>query len=173
MTAIVGLVHDNIIYIGGDRAATDQDIILSGAAPKIGLRNGFIYGYAGTYGIGQLIELIDLPPLEGDSFKYIKTYIVPELKKYIELYAKDSIDNGTQWIIGCHSPEGARLYELCSEDWGVCEITITAIGTGNTFCLGSLYSTIDKDPIDRVGLALGAAITYSPHCQGPIDILML
>jgi hypothetical protein len=173
MTAVVGLVHDNIIYLGGDRAAADPDTILSAAAPKIGLRDGFIYGYAGTYGIGQLIELIDLLPFEGDSLRYIKMYIVSELKKYIDLYSTDPINNSTTWLIGCHSPEGARLYELSSEDWGVCELTSTAIGTGSTFCLGSLYSTVDKEPLDRVGLALGAAITYSPHCQGPIDILTL
>lgn len=173
MTAIVSLVHDNIIYIGGERAASDNESILSSAKAKVGIRDNLIYGYAGTYGIGQLIEIIDLPPLEGDPFIYIKTIMVGELKKAIDLYSKDSMDNDTTWIIGCQSTEGASLYEVSSSDWSVIEITMTAIGGGSQFCLGSLYTSIDKDPIERIGLALGAAITYSPHCQGPIDILML
>lgn len=169
MTCIVGIVDNDIIYMGGDRAASDDLSIISMKNPKVFIRDEWIYGYAGTIGIGQLIHYIDLPSPEGDIEKLIRLDICESLKTMIDIYARDVETEDTGFLIGAKG----RLFEFNVADWGVLEITQTAIGSGNQIALGSLHTSIDSDPIDRIGIALGAAITYSPSCQGPIDIIYL
>ena len=170
MTCIVGISDGTHVYIGGDRGISDNETILSMSRPKIGVRGDWIYGYAGDLGIGQSIEVIDLPIVEDNDDPYM--LIVNELIYTLHERIDRLISNdGPQadFLIGCKG----RLFELNTEAWGVAEVQETSIGSGSQFSLGSLYSTIGKDPIDRIGLSLGAAITYSTSCQGPIDILSL
>jgi ATP-dependent protease HslVU (ClpYQ) peptidase subunit len=48
------------------------------------------------------------------------------------------------------------------------------MGSGGDLALGSLYSTQkQKDGRKRVMQALNAAISHSPSCKGPIDILSI
>jgi ATP-dependent protease HslVU (ClpYQ) peptidase subunit len=95
--------------------------------------------------------------------------IVENYKSILDTHGSSKDDDSTDFIIGCMG----RLFEFNTDDWGVAEITEVAIGSGGNFALGSLYSTIGNDPLERIGLAIGSAITYSPTCQGPIDILSL
>jgi hypothetical protein len=169
VTCIVGLVNDNTIYMGGDRAASDDSSIVSMKNPKVCIRDEWIYGYAGTIGIGQLINYIDLPSPEGDIEKIIRLDICESLKTMIDIYARDIENEDTGFLIGAKG----RLFEFNVGDWGVLEVTESSIGSGSQIALGSLHTSIDADPIDRVGIALGAAITYSPSCQGPIDIIYI
>jgi len=169
MTCIVGMVDNGYVYIGGERGASDDNAIISSTRPKVGVRNGWIYGFAGTFGIGQLIECIDLPPLDRDEdvYTYIRLDIVEKLKGAIESYSKDNEENTTEWLIGCQG----RLFEMSSADWGVCEVSYTSIGSGFPYALGSLYTSIrTKDVEKRLRMAISAAIEYSPSCRGPIDI---
>ena len=169
MTIIVGIEHNDSIYIGGDRAIASEDVILSSDMPKVSIRNSYIYGYAGTIGIGQLMDIISLPAPQGNVFKTIKTKIVPALEVAIENYSRLHADHDTSWLIGCQG----ELYEVCAADWSVTRIKENAIGGGSPYALGSLYTSRGLLPIDRVSASLNAAITYSPTCQGPIDILSI
>jgi hypothetical protein len=169
VTCIVGLVEDNTIYMGGDRSASDDISIVSMIKPKVSIRDEWIYGYAGTIGIGQLINYIDLPSPEGDIEKLIRLDICESLKTMIDSHARDIENDDTGFLIGAKG----RLFEFNVSDWGVLEIDQTSIGSGSQIAFGSLYTSIDNNPIDRIGLAIGAAITYSPSCQGPIDILYI
>ena len=171
MTCIAGLVDNNVIYIGGDRGVSDDSSILSMLQPKVVIKNDWIYGYAGSLGNGQLFDFIDLPDVKNkdDVYKILRMDVVENYKSILDTHGSSKDDDSTDFIIGCLG----RLFEFNTDDWGVAEITEVAIGSGGNFALGSLYSTIGNDPIERIGLAIGAAITYSPTCQGPIDILSL
>jgi len=169
VTCIVALVEDNTIYMGGDRSASDDISIVSMKKPKVYIRDEWIYGYAGTIGIGQLMNYIDLPSPEGDIEKLIRLDICNSLKSAIDTYARDVENDETGFLIGAKG----RLFEFNVSDWGVLEIDQTSIGSGSQIAFGSLYTSIDNNPIDRIGLAIGAAITYSPSCQGPIDVLYI
>lgn len=172
MTVIAAIVKDNTIYMGGDRGASDTSAIVSLSAPKIYIKNEWIFGYAGSMGIGQIMQIINLPILkkDDDPFIVLRTNIVDAFKSMMDHQGiVINEDNDTDILIGCRG----RLFEFSPSDWGVAEIQETAIGSGGNFALGSLYTSIDKDPIERIGLALGSAITYSPTCQGPMDILSL
>jgi len=169
MTVIVGIANDTNVYIGGDRGVSDNDVILSMSRSKITQREGWIFGYAGTLGTGQLIEFIDLPKVNkiDDIYKVLRIDLVEQLKALYDTHGRDIEDNGTDWLIGYKN----KLFELSSGDWGVLEVSMSAIGTGSTFALGSLHASQNwRDTKKRVHKAIEASIQYSPSCLGPIDI---
>ena len=169
MTVIVGVSDKDRVYIGGDRGVSDDTAILSMSRPKITKRDGWVFGYAGSLGTGQLIEFITLPKVQKgeDPYKVLRIDIVEQLKNIYDTHGRDIEDNGTDWVIGYKN----RLFEMSSGDWGVLEIEYSAIGTGSTFALGSLHATQNwQDSKRRVHKALEAAISFSPTCKHPIDI---
>lgn len=171
MTCVAGIVDNNIIYIGGDRGVSDDSSIMSMLQPKVSIKNEWIYGYSGSLGNGQLFDFIDLPPVKKaeDVYKVLRMDIVESYKSILDTHGSSKDDDSTDFIIGCLG----RLFEFNTDDWGVAEITEVAIGSGGNFALGSFYTSIGNDPIERIGLAIGSAIKYSPSCQGPIDIISI
>ena len=169
MTVIVGIADKDIVYIGGDRGVSDNDVILSMSRPKITNRDGWVFGYAGTLGTGQLMEFINFPRVlkNDDPYKLLRLDVVEELKKAYDTYGRDIDDNGTDWLIGYQN----RLFEISSGDWGVLEVSFSAIGSGSTFALGSLHTSQKwRDTKKRVHTAIDSSITFSPTCNYPIDI---
>lgn len=170
MTCIVGISHNGNVYIGGDRAASDDSTVLPLTRPKVKKCNDYLIGYAGSAGIGELVHFIDLPPISNKNIeKVLRTTFVKTIKNAIEEYGNASHleENGTDWLVGVNG----RLFEVSSEDWSVCEFEYTAIGSGGPIALGSLHTTRSwKDQEKRVKSALQAAVEISPSCTGPIDI---
>lgn len=171
MTCIVGITNGDEVYIGGDRGVSDAESIFSMSRPKVHIKNGWIFGYAGNIGTGQLLEFIDFPILgeDDDPYKVLRLDIIEELKRHIELYGALESD-GVDILIGIKG----RLFEVSSDGWGVIEVDHCSIGSGNTYALGSLYTSryYEELPIEsRIYMAVNAAITYSPTCQAPVDIL--
>ena len=170
MTVIVSITDGDTIYMGGDRAASDEECIVSLSRPKIHVKDGWIFGYSGSLGTGQLMEFVNFPdPYKDDPYKLLRLDVVSNLKRMMDSNGDADKDNGTDFLIGTRG----RVFEFNTSDWSVAEVDEVAVGSGSHFALGSLYTSIDKQPIERIGLALSAAITYSPTCQGPIDVLTL
>ena len=172
MTCIVGIADGKNVYMGGDRGASDGHCIVSISQSKVSVNGQWIHGYSGSLGNGQLLDFIDFPALKrgDDPYKIIKFDIVPQIRALMESHGSDKDDNATDYLIGCKG----RLFELSSEDWGVAEVEEVAIGSGGSYAMGSLFSTTEIDnPIVRATIALNAAITYSPTCQGPCDVLYI
>ena len=169
MTCIVGVTKDDVVYIGGDRAASDGNILLSLSRPKVKVCGDYLIGFAGSLGIGELAHFIDLPPVGKNIEKTLRTSFVKSLKNAVEEYGNASHleDNSTDWLIGVQG----RLFEISSEDWGVFEFSESAIGSGNSIALGSLHTSRNwHDQEKRIRYALQAAVDISPSCSGPIDI---
>ena len=169
MTCIVGIAKDGIVYIGGDRGASDGNILLPLTRPKVKKCGEYLIGYAGSMGIGQLAHYIDMPPIGKNIEKTLRTSFVKALKTAIDEYGNSSHidDNSTDWLIGVQG----RLFEISSEDWGVCEFAESSIGSGNSIALGSLHTSRNwKDQEKRIRYSLEAAVEISPSCSGPIDI---
>lgn len=154
--------------MGGERAAADEVSITTLAVPKIYVKGDWIYGFAGSYGIGQLMDIIKLPPAGENPYITLRTTVVDRLKVAITNHSNDDMkDKDTCWLVGA----GGRLFEFHHSDYSVIEVHTTAIGSGANLALGSLYTTQGwKSQGKRLTTALEAAITYSPTCQGPIDI---
>lgn len=169
MTCIVGIARDGIVYIGGDRGASDPYAILPLYRPKVKQCGEYLIGFAGSLGIGELAHYIDLPPIGKNIEKTLRTSLVKSLKNAIEEYGNASHidDNSTDWLIGVQG----RLFEVSSEDWSVAEYQESSIGSGNAIALGSLHTSRNwKDQEKRIRYALDAAVEISPSCLGPIDI---
>lgn len=172
MTCIVGITDGTSIYIGGDRGASDGDTVISMCRPKVGVRGDWIYGYSGDIGIGQYLDVIELPILKknDDPYMVIINELIYTLHERIDKIIKDDAPQA-DFLIGAKG----RLFELSTEAWGVVEVTESSIGSGSQFAFGSLHTTYTYNIpiIDRIQIALDSAITYSPTCQGPTDILYI
>lgn len=173
MTILVGITDGKNVYIGADRAASDEQTIITMCRPKVGVQGKWIYAYAGSVGTGQLIEFVNFPAIDkkADVYKILRLDIVKQLKNLVSDNGDDDDDNGAEFLIGANG----RLFEFSSSDWGVVEVTETCAGSGNQISLGSLYTTytLDISIEDRIKVALESAIEYSPTCQGPVDILFV
>lgn len=169
MTCIVGVSKNGVVYMGGDRGASDGSTILPLCRPKIIKHNDYLIGYAGSQGIGELAHFIPTPTITKNIEKTLRTTFVKNLREAIEEYGNASLtdDNSTDWLVGVQG----RLFEISSEDWSVCEFAETSIGSGNTIALGSLHTSRSwKDQEKRIRYSLHAAVEISPSCLGPIDI---
>jgi ATP-dependent protease HslVU (ClpYQ) peptidase subunit len=175
MTCIVGIAYEGNVYMGGDRGASDGSAIVSLNTPKVYIRDEWIFGYAGSMGIGQIMQIINIPLLkpDDDPFLVLRMDMVDAFRGMLEHNGITmNEDNDTDILIGCRG----RLFEFSPADWSVAEVQETAVGSGGNFALGALYTNslyIDITPEERIEQALNAAITYSPTCQAPIDILYI
>ena len=169
MTVIVGITDGTTVYIGGDRGVSDDEVILSLSRPKVHINNGWLFAYSGSLGVGQLMEIIDMPDAGEDPYKTLRTDVVSHMRSAIDLYGSNDPEHTSDFIIGTQG----RLFELSTADWSVAEVNETALGSGSPFALGSLHTTKDFPATHefRINMAIDAAITYSPSCQGWVDIL--
>ena len=174
MTCIVGIVDNDIVYIGGDRSISNGENILSLSRPKI-IKNGdYIIGYAGSQGVGQLAHIMTTPVIGKDIEKTLRTSFIKSLKTIIEEFGPSNLtesENHTDFLVGCKG----RLFEISTNDWSVSELEYSAVGSGSNIALGSIYTTslYDLSIKERVQIALDSAIALSPTCQSPIDILYI
>lgn len=173
MTCIVGIASEDKVYIGSDRGASDGESIISLAKPKVYIRGDWIFAYSGSLGTGQLMQCITIPDIDDqDPFIVLRLDIVEALKNAMESFGTPDNEHASDFLIGAKG----RLFELSTSDWGVAEVEESALGSGGAFALGSLHTTKQfpvATPTYRIEQALNAAITCSPTCQGPIDILYL
>lgn len=170
MTCLVGISHEGIAYMGGDRGASDGDSILSLSRPKIAKRGEYLVGFSGSMGIGQLIHIIDLPAIGTSNVeKVLRTHLVKSLKSSIEEFANPvSDDNSASFLIGVKG----RIFEVDTSDWQVAEFAETAVGSGSSIALGSLYTSNNyRSQEKRVYKAIESACEISPTCRYPIDVL--
>lgn len=167
MTCIVGITTASQVYIGADRGVSDPDVMVSMAMPKVCSTNGWIFGYSGSIGTGQLFEFIDFPEEVSNPYKTLRLDIVEQYKAAIASFGSSHEESYAEFLIGYDN----ILFEFNTTDWSVIQINESAIGSGSQLALGSLHTSIKNDTYDRVHMALEAAIHYSLSCQGPIDII--
>jgi ATP-dependent protease HslVU (ClpYQ) peptidase subunit len=173
MTIVIGLIDNGIVYMGSDRAMSDEYSISSPITPKIKKNGQFLIGYASSRGSGQVAHYIDFPNvLKKDVDKYMRTDFILTLKKAIEPFGIDISDvdkAAADFLVGVHG----RLFNISTNDWQVNEYDkYIAIGSGSQFATGSLDTSYTwKDPNKKITKALESAIKNSPQCIYPIDIL--
>jgi len=174
MTCIVGITDGTTVYIGGERGHSDTDVIVSALAPKVFNKTHYLIGYAGNTGLGQSIAYtFDAPTyrISIDIYKYVYELFIPAMRDHLKDQLPDKEDNHASFLLGIRG----KLFEIDTSDFQCTEYSEVAIGSGTPYAFGSLHTTYIYDiPIEeRIHIALDAAITYSPTCQGPIDILYI
>ena len=172
MTCIVGIQDDKNVYLFGERGASDSDSIVSMTTPKIWqVSENIIAGYAGSGGLGQMIQYMEWPKYDGnDAMKWLRATLVPAIIEAREKMAgKDEEEASLLIGIKTITP---MLFEMDTSDYSVFPFDYTAIGSGGPIALGSLHSTTGSLE-SRGKKAIMAAIDHSPSCLGPFDSLFL
>ena len=172
MTCIVGIRDDKGVYLFGERGASDNDSIVAMTTPKIWQVNeNIIAGYAGSGGLGQMIQFMDWPKYDNDdAMKWLRATLVPAIIEAREKMAgKD--EEEASLLIGINIKE-PLLFEIDTSDYSIFPFTYTAIGSGAPIALGSLY-TSEETTHERGIIAILAACEHSPTCKGPIDSLFV
>jgi 20S proteasome alpha/beta subunit len=171
MTCIVGIKDETSVVLIGDRGASDGDSIVSMSTPKIWkVSENMIAGYAGSGGLGQMIQFMDWPEYDGDDpIKWLRATLVPAIIETREKNAgKDEEEAALLIGININEP---LLFEMDTSDYSIFSFPYTSIGSGGPIALGSLY-TSEGDSKERGILAVLAAIEHSPSCKGPIDSII-
>jgi len=169
MSCVVGLIQNGMVYIGSDGLATTEEgerrpVICI----KIFTNKEYLIGFAGSVRHGQLLgpKFLDAPASVYDFPDAIR-------EVFIEKGAIMTTDTGQQMhnsniLIG----HKGRLFELLI-DFQINEVmgNFTAIGSGSTYAMGSLFATKKwKTPENRIINALNAAKEYDRSCGLPFTI---
>ena len=148
MTCIVATRERGSITVGADSlGSSDYDCEVR-RDPKIGCVGPYIFGYAGSFRVGQII-LYDFEPPE-PAYKtadYLYPFMVTEFISKLRDTLKDagamSIKNmaeevdGGDIIIGIH---GQIFYIQCDLQVGWPNQPFAAIGSGAPYALGAMHS---------------------------------
>ena len=167
MSTVIGLVQDGKVYMGADSFATTESGERRNMIVKKIFTNGLImFGFVGSVRSGQV--------LKPEYFKVPKN--IYELPDKIRLQFEEkgclatNSETQTSLMEGNFliATAGGKLYEMLS-DFQFNEISdFTAIGSGSTFALGSLFTSkgIINDPKARVLKALEASAFFD-SATGP------
>jgi ATP-dependent protease HslVU (ClpYQ) peptidase subunit len=182
MTAIVGLVQDGTVYIGGDSAGSDGWRLTVRADSKV-FRNGrFLFGFTTSFRMGQLIRYGLKPPkLKGAAGggrldEFMATTFIDAIRDCLKAggWAKKEHDReeGGTFLVGV----AGQLFTV-HEDYQVAKAadSFAAVGSGEEIALGALYATAHTklSPRRRVNVALRAAERFSSGVRGPFVCLAL
>ncbi len=176
MTCIVGLVHEDEVYIGGDSASVGGWVVHETSLPKVFRRGEFIIGYTTSFRMGQILQYnLKIPQKNGGSDQKFMVTVFAEavrecLKDYGFAETKDNTESGGQFLVAFNQ----QLYYIGS-DYQVNSYKegYTAIGAGVEIALGALYApTILTNPRERVKMALSAAAHHSIMVVPPFKILV-
>lgn len=173
MTCIAVLKQDNIVYMAGERAVSNTDIVHHLSTPKVWKWGEYMFGFAGHMS-GLTVYHSFMPPqpknLKGknlDEFMHT-TFLEYATEFYNEHGIKtDDLD----MLIAV----GDRIYEHSTDNLSLYTYATpyNSIGSGSAYAMGSLFSTADSSLSgeERIKLALKAAVKYSPSCEGKIDVI--
>lgn len=174
MTCIVGLVDADSVWISGDSAGVARLDLVVRADQKVWRKGKFVYGFTSSFRMGQLLRYSLTVPEQYPS-QGVEEYMVGPfidaarrcLKDGGFAETHDGAERGGTFLVGY----AGRLFEIGS-DYQVGESVdgFAAVGCGDSYALGSLYST-GGEPRSRVQLALESAEAFSAGVRSPFVIL--
>ncbi|WP_160051267.1 hypothetical protein [Nocardiopsis sp. FR26] len=188
MTAIVGLVHDGRVHLGGDAAAVAGYTLEVRKDPKVFTHpqrepgkaeqpDFWAFGYTTSFRMGQILQYGFTPPVltpNDDLDRFMRTTFVDALRSAFKAAGWARVDSGVeetgQFLVGVHG----RLF-VVDADYQVGEPVdgYAAVGCGQALATGALHATraLDQDPEDRVRTALEAAAYHSAGVCGPFTLV--
>ena len=175
MTCIVGLVHNNCVYIGGDSAGANESFHLHVRADAKVFENGpMVMGFTSSFRMGQLLRWsLKIPkrPRNMPVEKFMSTAFIDAVRKCLKkggfAEVKDSREGGGTFIVGYDG----QLFEVHDDfQVGMNSDGFAAVGSGGQVALGSLYSSRQLRPEARIRLALEAAERFNAGVRGPFVV---
>lgn len=176
MTAIVGLVDNGRVLIGGDSAGVDGYQVTVRRDAKVFTNGAYVFGFTDSFRMGQLLRyaLQPPPPPAVDLDRFLATTWVDVVRETLRKGGWSKLDGqqeqGGRFLVGVQG----RLFAV-DGDFQVGEPSdgYDAVGCGAEFCLGALHATRDLDVFaeDRALLALRAAAYHSAGVVGPFNLV--
>ena len=176
MTAIVAIVEKGIIYIGGDSAGVNKDTlsIMTRKDEKVFINKDFIFGITTSFRMGNILRYSFEPPKQPnniDDIRYMNTLFVDSIRDCFReggfFHQSDLGEGGGVFIVGYKK----HLYEIEADfQIAIPQDNYISCGCGHDICLGSLYSTKDREPKERIRIALEAAEKFSAGVRKPFVI---
>ncbi|GAA5196193.1 hypothetical protein GCM10023322_64560 [Rugosimonospora acidiphila] len=171
MTAIVGLVHQGAVFIGGDSAGVSDWNLAVRADAKVFRKDMYLFGFTTSFRMGQLIRYsLQLPDPEGDLVGFMATRFVDALRDCLKSggWAKKENDReeGGTFLVGVRG----RLFAVYDDyQLSMPADGFAAVGCGDQVALGALYATADTGmkPRKRIKVALSAAERFSAAVRSP------
>ena len=179
MTCIIGIKHNNEIYIGGDSLASDGNGFCSiYNEPKVFHKDKFLFGYSGSFRVAQILKYnFDIPYHHPDlsDMQYLVGVFIPSLQIILE--SNNSVkntDNGQEMADDCRLifSYNNSLYCLHS-DYQIeeNEDNIISIGMGDTIALGAMYALHDKNTEARIIRSLEIVEKLNSSVRAPFIVL--
>lgn len=179
MTCVVGVIHENNVWLGADSAAFADLDIVTRSDEKVFQNEEFIIGFSGSYRIGQLIRYAFTPP-EKSAKSTEMSFMVNEFVDAIRDLCKEKGVLGKENEIEVMEASllvgyAGKIYCI-EQDFQVSILAerYAAIGTGSQVALGALHALKDfKDipPTERINKALQAASEYSVGVRSPYVVI--
>ncbi|MEU3455650.1 hypothetical protein ABZ671_18915 [Micromonospora sp. NPDC006766] len=173
MTAIVGLVHNGAVHLGGDSAGVGPGWSSTIRADAKVFRTGpYLLGFTDSFRMGQLLRYALDAPKPPASPAALDRHMATT---FIDAVRRTLVDGG--WMSRCDGREvggqflvgiAGRLFAVAA-DFQVGEPAdlYTAIGCGQDIALGALHATQGQPPGRRIRAALEAAAHHSAGVRGP------
>ena len=158
MSLVVAIEYDKSVLIGSDSLAVSGDgEIRMRPHGKFFKTGKYLIEYVGYGRDAQLLEYGWEPPKNIQDFPETIRERLSDNGRLITTSGEDAIEGIASTFVVCHN---RRIYELNADfELVVLSRNYSAIGSGNQFALGSLYTTqFSKSitPYDRLELALKA-----------------
>ena len=175
MTCIVGLVRDNVIWMGADSAGVSGQNIQARADEKIFHLGEFLIGFTTSFRMGQLIRYKFTPPEippQIELHQYMVAHFVEAIRDVLKKggYAKkeNEEESGGTFLVGIRG----RLFCIES-DYQVAESgdKFDATGSGGTVARSAMFA-LEKtlstyEPRDQIILALESAEKFISSVRKP------
>jgi ATP-dependent protease HslVU (ClpYQ) peptidase subunit len=142
------------------------------------LKDGLLYGFAGSFRMGQVLRYkFDAPALLDDENvdEYMRTYFIDKVRECFEengvlCQSEDGYALGGHFLVALKG----RLFEI-ETDFQVGELTYdyAALGSGREVAMGALHALeiVAMPAHEKVQRALAAAAEFKPDVRGPFTIL--
>lgn len=177
MTCIVGLIKNDIVYIGGDSAGASGYSLTVRKDRKVFRNGNTLIGGTTSFRMLQLLQYaFEQPKYNSETSleKYMATSFVDAVRQCLKdggyAQKENEQESAGQFLIGFQG----RLFRIDS-DYQVLETVdgYDAIGCGGEIALGTLYATPDMAPEQRLELALHASERHNIGVRGPFHIEVL
>ena len=186
MTAVVALIHENKVLLGGDSAASDEKsgLIFQRVDPKVFKVGQFGIAFVDSFRMGQILQYSWTPPIYKPTVgfknldKFMRTKFIESVKEAFKEHGYGNqapgTEDGDEGGIFLIAVQGAGRIFVMDTDFhiGEADVQYMAEGSGQMLALGSLFSTSSvKAPRKRVRVALEAAAKFNMNVRPPFTII--
>ena len=186
MTAVVALIHENKVLLGGDSAASDEKsgLIFQRVDPKVFKVGQFGIAFVDSFRMGQILQYSWTPPIYKPTTgfknldKFMRTKFIESIKESFKEHGYGNqapgTEDGDEGGVFLIAVQGAGRIFVMDTDFhiGEADVQYMAEGAGQELALGSLFSTTAiKTPRKRVRMALEAAAKFNMSVRPPFTII--